>query len=501
MVFKVALTPSSIDETSMAPHASKQRTCQHERLTYLCSPHFGYTDFKPSSTPELQAAAQWRSTHACSAVEKINELELPNCHSWSFPAPLLLPDDALEIDPDDEPQSLHDWHDEEHRNPVTSARRTIYVCAPPSISEDVEQAHHIGRWTVPQLDNDKSSRAVEHPKLDAIVEYLTAFYHGLPVKLLDAGLKFTTWDAEKPKRSKAPKGSRKTAKEKLPINIGLSNRAECVRIRTRLVSDGPFEGQLRLDDLLDVAISTLPEDAYALLMLVDHDIYEDDDDDFCCGRAYGGSRVAVVSTARYNPNLDAVEALDRHHAWPASHCLKHVLDHCDAANCEHLEPPKKRAKHKKGVPKPTCDLLVYQPIESPLFSALNAHHAIVSTDKSTCELWLTRICKTASHELGHCFGIAHCEYYACIMQSTASLAEDARQPPYLCPVDQRKVLAATGSGLKEAYESMRAYCESRESSQMWAAFHAWLGTRLEELQNTPKVEDQIGNHSRPILLD
>src|SRR6202035_5293660 len=44
------------------------------------------------------------------------------------------------------------------------------------------------------------------------------------------------------------------------------------------------------------------------------------------GRAYGGSRVAVVSTSRYNPVLDCVQDIDRQHSWPASHCESYIKD-------------------------------------------------------------------------------------------------------------------------------------------------------------------------------
>jgi archaemetzincin len=57
-------------------------------------------------------------------------------------------------------------------------------------------------------------------------------------------------------------------------------------------------------DLLDAAISILPDGAYAHLFLVHQDLFESPEDKFVCGRAYGASRVAVVSIARYNPSLD-----------------------------------------------------------------------------------------------------------------------------------------------------------------------------------------------------
>ena len=118
-----------------------------------------------------------------------------------------------------------------------------------------------------------------------------------------------------------------------PRWIGLSSDTDATRIRTRAGRDKVYNRQLNLDDLLDTAISILPEDAYALLMIVHHDLYENSEDDWTCGRAYGGSRVAVVSTARYNPLLDHlmihwVHEVPQHHAWPASHCDAYIQERC-----------------------------------------------------------------------------------------------------------------------------------------------------------------------------
>ena len=81
----------------------------------------------------------------------------------------------------------------------------------------------------------------------------------------------------------------------------MTTASEAIGIRFRACADGAFLYQLDLNDILDVVISVLPVDAYAFLLLVEHDLYENEDDDFCCGRAYGGSRCAIVSMARYNP--------------------------------------------------------------------------------------------------------------------------------------------------------------------------------------------------------
>ncbi|KAF2718967.1 hypothetical protein K431DRAFT_287145 [Polychaeton citri CBS 116435] len=211
-------------------------------------------------------------------------------------------------------------------------------------------------------------------------------------------------------------------------------------------------------------------------MVVPHDMYEDDDDDFCCGRAYGGSRIAVVSMARYNPALDVLQDIEREHAWPTSHCQTYVEGLCD------LRVP-------------------LQGSEAPIGekTAMHAAVAAISPEPATTSpqeqketmLWLGRVCKTASHELGHCFGIDHCTYFACIMQGTAGLVEDARQPPYLCPVDLAKILRAIALAPKEPassdllkraetnrYGALREFCLRWPEDRMFQAFQAWLDHRI-----------------------
>lgn len=112
-------------------------------------------------------------------------------------------------------------------------------------------------------------------------------------------------------------------------SIALETTTESTRLRTRAGRDQSFARQLNLDDSIDVAISCLPEHACALMLLIDQDIYENEEDDFLCGRAYGGDRVCVISFARYHPALDMIQGVDRNHAWPASYCESFVRDCCE----------------------------------------------------------------------------------------------------------------------------------------------------------------------------
>ncbi|KAL8856388.1 MAG: hypothetical protein Q9178_006958 [Gyalolechia marmorata] len=343
-----------------------------------------------------------------------------------YPAPLVLPGDELAIDPRYPPQSVRAWQREKDRNTVTPQRNVIYIAV---VDEDAET---VSSWTHPNLPrqqrqpsrNSTSTLSSSPPAIEDIISYLSAFYHPLPVKSCPIPLTFTHWE-DTPDTRKARPGSRRQGKHKAMPSVAIRTDASKTKIRARSRSpDDLFPFQLDLNDLIDVAIDILPSNAYALLLLVSHDLYEDDEDIFACGRAYGGSRAAVISTARYNPALDDKQSVDRIHAWPASHCI----DYISKTPCENESKD------------PNCKTLL--PKSHPLHLALSCH---LDQIPSLSLVWLIRAALTSAHELGHCFGLDHCVYYACCMQGSASLAEDIRQPPYLCPVCEEKVLLATGA--------------------------------------------------------
>ena len=50
-----------------------------------------------------------------------------------------------------------------------------------------------------------------------------------------------------------------------------------------------------------------------------------------------------------------------------------------------------------------------------------------------------RLFKLAAHELGHVFGLAHCQTYHCLMNGSNSLKESDRAPVHLCPECLKKL--------------------------------------------------------------
>ncbi|CAI7574610.1 unnamed protein product [Penicillium glandicola] len=446
--------------TTSMPQRSTSK-CDHASVCLSSSPHAAVAGFRRQGQRQRLAATK-ADNQSFSREDKLFLEE----DTRAFPAPLLLPGDDLAGDPEDS-QSFQEWLGGEHRNPVTAKQKTVYVVPSPRIDASVD---FMRTWTTPKYPGHELSTSP--PSTKDVQDYLTAFYHGLPVKMMPPStLQFIPWEETK----------RRPRKQTGQQYLGLKSGDECVRIRSRTLSNGVYEGQVNLEDLLDAAISILPKDAYALLMLVDFDLYEDDDDEFVCGRAYGGSRVAVVSSARYNPRLDTIQSVERLHAWPASHCEKYM------SACASVEPNAKRQKrsqvHSRQSQNSTLELI------GPVKDAVSVYRSLPEVDSSPSllsALWLGRVCRTASHELGHCFGIAHCVYYACSMQGTASIREDARQPPYLCPVDLAKLLCAASTSASRRYRALLAFCErpSNSDTHFFGPFATWIRSRLGQIEDS-----------------
>ncbi|QDG49559.1 hypothetical protein FIV42_02035 [Persicimonas caeni] len=74
---------------------------------------------------------------------------------------------------------------------------------------------------------------------------------------------------------------------------------------------------------------------------------------------------------------------------------------------------------------------------------------------------MLRAMKILTHETGHMFGIRHCLHYECNMNGTNSLRELDEQPLHLCPVDLRKLHAATGFDPAARYHDLAGFYERR----------------------------------------
>ncbi len=71
---------------------------------------------------------------------------------------------------------------------------------------------------------------------------------------------------------------------------------------------------------------------------------------------------------------------------------------------------------------------------------------------------LLRTIKTASHETGHMFSMAHCTAYECNMCGCNNRAESDRRPLYLGPECLAKVLWATGADSAKRFRTLAKFC-------------------------------------------
>ena len=81
--------------------------------------------------------------------------------------------------------------------------------------------------------------------------------------------------------------------------------------------------------------------------------------------------------------------------------------------------------------------------------------------------------QTLTHEIGHIFGLRHCQWLACLMQGSNHLEEADRRPLDLCPVCLRKLQSAVGFRLRERYRV------SGDVVTSGASDHFLLGPSLE----------------------
>ncbi|XP_042305665.1 archaemetzincin-2 [Sceloporus undulatus] len=72
---------------------------------------------------------------------------------------------------------------------------------------------------------------------------------------------------------------------------------------------------------------------------------------------------------------------------------------------------------------------------------------------------LLRSCKTLTHEIGHIFGLHHCQWLECVMQGSNHLEESDRRPLDLCPICLRKLQVALGFNIMERYKALKRWIE------------------------------------------
>jgi len=91
-----------------------------------------------------------------------------------------------------------------------------------------------------------------------------------------------------------------------------------------------------------------------------------------------------------------------------------------------------------------------------------------------------RSLQTLVHEVGHMFGIHHCQTYQCVMNGCNSLRESDARPIHLCPECLRKFRWNIGFDVVARYEALQAFYESHEMK----VEAEWVAKRLRECRGT-----------------
>lgn len=209
------------------------------------------------------------------------------------------------------------------------------------------------------------------PSLELLRQY-AEIYFGLPVKLM-AGFEVTENEEDGTTISCNPtaeyKGKEETKKAEKTLTWTISSR----------MNRGTK--QFFTNDILDLLVEVLPDDAFCVMGITMTDLYPQDSWNYVLGIASPGQHTGIFSFARYSPSFNREE---------------------------------KSTTLTKG-------------------------ESIALTSDEKSEL-LMRSCRVAVHELFHLFGVEHCQFYNCVMLGANSVEEELEHPLQLCCVCSNKLL-------------------------------------------------------------
>ncbi|XP_071402333.1 archaemetzincin-2 [Centroberyx affinis] len=172
--------------------------------------------------------------------------------------------------------------------------------------------------------------------------------------------------------------------------------------------------QILTGDLLRFLEKRKPEDAFCIVGITMIDLYPKDSWNFVFGQASLTMGMGVFSFARYDDNFYSRSYAGR---------------------------LKKGLQPKRGA-----------------YSVFEGYY----TPPITGTL-LLRSCKVITHEIGHMFGIQHCQWVNCVMQGSNHLEESDRRPLFLCPICLRKLQSSIGFRIADRYKALLHWMEEDQT--------------------------------------
>ncbi|KAF5624912.1 hypothetical protein F52700_9287 [Fusarium sp. NRRL 52700] len=465
--------------------------CDHESTSMTCSSAAVNAGFVRPSLEERTLAMSKTGRLARAYLAKQDTI-----NDETFPGPLALPGDYIVENPREQGQSCKDWFAMEttqKRCQEISSQKRIYVYGPPSVRRLPEAMQSWWNPVLPQGFPQGPERWTWTLKqYKQLIVYLRAFFMTMTVTQYPGASHLELIQGRKRVHfADTPQAS--------VVGLTFRDDGEAFEIRHRPSPDGLSKMQLNASDLRTALVRIKGTSAHSMVLVINHDLYEEEEGSYITERAWVTDGVAVISTFRYNPVFDGLAGIDRLHRWPASHCKAYVDARCrvldenkDSTTRNHL------AFEASGKP----------PGDSALSLAIQAANQAgqPSSLEDLSNLWFVRVLFAVSRGTARCFGMKSCTYYACLMQGVSGVRQAGEIPPYLCPVCHSKLASELAllqpvskrgiereeAWLGEHYAELKAFCNRWNKIPQFAAFEAWLGKRLGDRRREDDAGDTAG---------
>ena len=126
------------------------------------------------------------------------------------------------------------------------------------------------------------------------------------------------------------------------------------------------------------------------------------------------------------------------------------------------------------------------------FSVHRFDDPVVGDRKPSPARFRKRAYTIAAHEIGHMFGLPHCNYYRCLMNGSNSLRETDASPMHLCPVCLRKLHHVARLDLRGRYQRL-ARVLRRQGLRDEAAWYRERAGRLAPKKHQARRSGVPGN--------
>ncbi|KAG5749313.1 hypothetical protein H9Q69_013350 [Fusarium xylarioides] len=427
-------------------------SCNHQTVYVNCSSAAADAGFvRPS--PEERTLAMSKTGRLARGTYLAREDAVDDEHT--FPGPLVLPQDHITENPSEQGQSCKDWfamQTTQQRCEAISTRNRIYLYNPPSLKHLSEEMQSWMNPILPQGIAPGPERWTWTLKeYRQLIVYLRAFFTTMHISQCSLGTThFVPIQGRKRVHfADAPKTS--------VVGFTVSEDGEAFEIRHRPSPDGLSRMQLNVSDLKTALLQNKAQAAHSVVMVVNHDLYEDEEEEYITERVWVADGVAIISAFRHNPSFDGLADIDGVHRWPASHCQAYVDQRLTVLN--NTKDSTTRNHPFKAYGKPSGD--------SALGLAIQAANQAgqPSSMEDLSNLWFARVLFAVSRG---------------------------------APVSQRGI-EREKAWVEEHYAELKKFCSRWNKIPQFAAFEAWLGKRLEDRKGNGDAGETAGPSNKEAL--